>query len=62
MNKDEYLKEKEVSLIYKKALSTLRNERHLRKGFPYIKSGRSILYKKSDIESYLESRRIIPEN
>ena len=35
--KKPYLNEKEVAVLTGRALSTLRNERHLRNGFPYLK-------------------------
>ena len=55
-----YLKEKEVALMTGKAISTLRNERCLRKGIPYLKpkDGRSIYYKLQDVCDYMESQRI----
>ena len=41
-----YLNEKEVAAITGRAISTLRNERFMRKGLPYLKiGGRSIRYK-----------------
>ena len=54
-----YLDEKEVSAITNRALSTLRNERFMRKGLPYYKIGeRSVRYKTEDVISYMEGRRI----
>ncbi|HOX91184.1 MAG TPA: DNA-binding protein [Bacilli bacterium] len=54
-----YLDEKEVSAITNRALSTLRNERFMRKGLPYYKiGGRSVRYKTEDVISYMEGRRI----
>ncbi|HNZ31835.1 MAG TPA: helix-turn-helix domain-containing protein [Smithellaceae bacterium] len=54
-----YLNEKEVATITGRALSTLRNERFMRKGLPYYKiGGRSIRYKTEDVIAYMESRRI----
>jgi predicted DNA-binding transcriptional regulator AlpA len=50
---EEYLTETEVSKWYGKALSTLRNDRYMNRGFPYVKMGRSVFYRKSDIEDYL---------
>jgi hypothetical protein len=40
---------------------TLRNWRHLRKGPPYIRIGRSIVYLESDLREYMEKHRIDPE-
>lgn len=54
-----YLNEKEVSAITGRAISTLRNERFMRKGLPYLKvGGRSIRYKTEDVVSFMEGRRI----
>ena len=54
-----YLNEKEVSAITGRAISTIRNERFLRRGLPYLKiGGRSIRYKSEDVIAYMEGRRI----
>jgi len=54
-----YLNEKEVAAITGRAISTLRNERFMRKGLPYLKvGGRSIRYKSEDVIAYMEGRRI----
>jgi len=54
-----YLNEKEVAAITGRALSTLRNERFMRKGLPYLKiGGRSIRYRSGDVIAYMESRLI----
>lgn len=57
----EYLLEKTVSDITKLKLPTLRNHRHLRKGIPYIKCGRSVRYDPADVEAYMRKHRIDPE-
>ena len=41
-----------------RAVQTLRNDRHNRRGLPYIKLGRSVRYVLADIESYIEDHRI----
>jgi len=57
--KKPYLNEMEAAVITGRAVSTLRNERHLRQGLPYLKIGkRSIRYKTADIIATMESRRI----
>ncbi len=53
-----YLTEKEVSLFTGRALSTLRNERFLRRGIPYVKVGRSVRYSQEDVIAFMESRKI----
>ena len=61
MNNTKYLTEKETAELTRKALSTLRNDRHLRRGLPYIKDGASIRYNLTDVVSYMEARKIIFE-
>ncbi len=56
-----YLNEKQVSDITGFSLPTLRNSRHLRKGFPYLKVGRSVRYDPDDIENFMQRHRIMPE-
>ena len=51
-----YLKEEEVSSITGLALSTLRNDRFLKKGIPYLKVGRSVRYSLSDVIEFMESQ------
>jgi predicted DNA-binding transcriptional regulator AlpA len=54
----EYLDEKQVSQLVGRALSTLRNDRHLRRGLPYVKFGRSVRYSKADVIAFMEARKI----
>lgn len=42
-------------------VQSLRNARCCRKGPPYIKLGRRIVYKLTDLEEYLDRHRIDPE-
>jgi len=56
-----YVNEKRVSEITGRALPTLRNDRHNRRGIPYVKIGRSVRYALADVISYMEVRKIIPE-
>jgi hypothetical protein len=57
--KKPYLNEVEVAAITGRAVPTLRNERHLRRGLPYLKvSKRTIRYKTEDVTAFMESRRI----
>lgn len=57
--KKPFLNEKETAELTGRALSTLRNERHLRRGIPYLKvSRRTIRYKLDDILFFMQSRRI----
>jgi phage terminase Nu1 subunit (DNA packaging protein) len=58
--------EKGLAEITGLALQTLRNARHTRTGFPYIRLGGekrgSIRYDLQDVESYIAKRRIDPES
>ncbi len=54
-----YLTERETAELTRKALSTLRNDRHMRRGLPYIKDGKAIRYNLNDVVSYMESKKFI---
>jgi hypothetical protein len=56
-----YLEEQTVAEITKRKLPTLRNDRHLGKGIPYIKLGKSVRYDPADVENYMQRHRIDPE-
>ena len=60
-NLPKYIDEKVVSKITGRALPTLRNDRHNRRGLPYSKFGRSVRYDLSDVIEFMESRKIVPE-
>ena len=54
--KKPYLNEQEVAAITGRALSTLRNDRFLRRGLPYLKvSKRSIRYRTPDVMNFMEA-------
>jgi hypothetical protein len=57
----QYITEQTVSEKTKLKLPTLRNHRHLCKGIPYIKFGRSVRYDPDDVEAYMQKHRIDPE-
>ena len=57
-----YIDEKAVYDMTGRALPTLRNDRHNRRGIPYIKVGRSVRYSLADVIQFMESRKIVPEN
>lgn len=54
--------EKRAAEILGLAEQTLRNYRHIRKGPPYIKMGRSIRYLEADLRAYLEKHRVDPQH
>lgn len=57
--KKPFLNEFEVSAITGRAVATLRNDRHLRRGLPYLKvSARSIRYRTPDVMIFMEARPI----
>ncbi len=56
-----YITEQKVSEITSLKLPTLRNHRHLSKGIPYIKVGRSVRYDPADVEAFMQKHRIDPE-
>jgi len=58
MTGPKYLNEVMVAELTGRALSTLRNERAMGQGIPYIKIGRSVRYDLEDIVSFMESRKI----
>jgi Helix-turn-helix domain len=58
---DRAVNEAEASRLLGQAVQTLRNHRHLGKGCPYIRHGRSIRYLVSDIRQYNLGHRIVPK-
>jgi len=53
-----YLNEKEVADMTGFSLSTLRNNRFLSKGIPYIKVGKSVRYDLKEVVAFMERHRI----
>jgi len=57
--KKPFLNEFEVSAITGRAVATLGNDRHLRRGLPYLKvSARSIRYRTQVVMNFMEARPI----
>jgi hypothetical protein len=57
--KKRYLNELEVASVTGISVYTLRNQRFLRRGFPYFIVGiRSIRYKTNDVITGMEARRV----
>jgi len=56
-----WVDEKDVYQITKRSLQTLRNDRHLGRGIPYTKIGRSVRYKLQDVIDFMELGRIETE-
>lgn len=57
-----YLTESEVSKLTSISLATLRNHRSLRRGFSYIKIGKSVRYSLKDIVEHLEKNKVMVAN
>jgi hypothetical protein len=54
----QYIDERVVAKIRGCGVQRLRNERHLGKGIPYVKDGRSVRYDQEDVIEYMEKRKI----
>ena len=52
------LNENELSDLIDRGVQTLRNERFKGKGIPYVKIGRSVRYRVSDIKEYLKKNLV----
>ena len=58
-----YLTEQEVAALTGRSVQTLRNDRHLGRGFPYRKMfSKSVRYFLPEILAIMEIHRIDPEN
>lgn len=53
-----YLTETEVAEITRQSVHTLRQNRCKGIGIPYIKNGRSVIYREDDVTSCLEALRV----
>ena len=54
----QYLTDREVSEMTGIGLQTLRNQRSMMQGIPYIKLRRSVRYRLLDVIQYMDTRRI----
>jgi hypothetical protein len=57
-----WLPPKELSKRTGIPTQTLANERHLGRGFPYTKRGKSVLYFWPDVHAELQARKIFPRD
>lgn len=57
-----YVSEKVVAKVKDCSIQTLRNDRHLGRGLPYIKDGRSVRYWLPDVYADMEAKKIQPAN
>jgi predicted DNA-binding transcriptional regulator AlpA len=53
-----YLNEKEVAEITDLSVATLRNDRFLGRGIPYVKFGRAVRYSYQDVIKFMESHKV----
>jgi hypothetical protein len=53
--------EREAARLTGRAIQSLRNDRHMGRGIPYCKLGRSVRYLLTDIQDYLINNRVDPE-
>jgi phage terminase Nu1 subunit (DNA packaging protein) len=56
-----YVNEKKVAEITDIGIQTLRNDRHLGRGLPYIKKGRMVRYSLADVIAFMEQHKIKTE-
>ena len=54
----ELLNEKEVQREYGLNARTLQRERSLGTGVPYVKMGRRVLYKRADLDKFIEKHTV----
>ena len=54
----ELLNEKEVQREYGLNARTLQRERSLGTGVPYVKMGRRVLYKRTDLDKFIEKHTV----
>ena len=54
----ELLSEKEVENNYKINARTLQRERSMGIGMPYVKLGKRVRYKRSDVEKYIDQHTV----
>ena len=55
-----WVDELETAQITGLSVHTLRAHRHLRRGIPYTKIGRSVRYSVFDVESFMKQHRVDP--
>jgi len=53
-----YYTEKDVEAITGRKIPTLRKDRFHRRGIPYLKVGRQVRYKPTDVEAFMDACRV----
>jgi predicted DNA-binding transcriptional regulator AlpA len=57
----QYLNEKEVATLTGRSVHSIRKDRLVGKGFPYVKLGRSIFYIEEDVHKTMAAHRVEPQ-
>lgn len=58
---DQFVSEKEISKVTGRSVFTLRNDRYLGRGFPYVKNSRQVRYSLQEVVRIMESKKIRPQ-
>lgn len=58
MQIDQLLNEKQTAKILGRAVQTLRNDRATRRRLPYVKIGRSVMYRPADVQKFIDENVI----
>ena len=53
-----YLTEQQVAEMTERAVGTLRNDRWMDRGIPFIRFGRQVRYDLDDVIAFMESHRV----
>jgi predicted DNA-binding transcriptional regulator AlpA len=58
---DQLIDTRQLSELLQIQTSTIEKARVMRRGIPYVKLGRSVRYKLSDVLSHIDSKRVATE-
>ncbi|MHA2231087.1 MAG: helix-turn-helix transcriptional regulator [Candidatus Hodarchaeales archaeon] len=56
-----FVNERVVADLTGRSVQTLRNDRYLRRGIPFIKMGRSVRYELADVMEYVRQNKVKTE-
>jgi predicted DNA-binding transcriptional regulator AlpA len=62
MTGKQFIDDREVAAISGFKVQTLRNWRHRGVGPPYSKIGRAVRYDRAELISFIEARKVTPDN
>lgn len=57
----ELLRERDMEASYRLTVAWLRRARRERRGPPYLKIGRMVRYRRSDVEAWLANHAVLPQ-